>query len=103
MPCEKQVMAYANKGYECKIFIYLLIIELVSGMIWAGFNLAAGNFIYDVVTRQRMAICTSYFNIISGFGVLLGATLGGILSSHKVNIFGLHPILFVFLLDFHLT
>lgn len=80
------------------VFIYLIIIELISGMIWAGFNLAAGNFIYDAVTRQRMAICTCYFNIISGLGVLLGATLGGFISSLETNIIGFSPLLFVFLL-----
>jgi MFS family permease len=80
------------------VFIYLLIVECLSGLIWAGFNLAAGNFIYDAVSRQRIAICTCYFNIISGVGVLIGATLGGIISSHSFTFFGLSPILFVFLL-----
>lgn len=80
------------------IFFYLLIVESFSGIIWAGFNLAAGNFIYDAVSRERIAICTCYFNIISGAGVLIGAMLGGFISSSNFNFFGLSPILFVFLL-----
>jgi len=81
------------------IFSYLIVLEVFSGIVWAGFNLAAGNFIYDAVTRQRLAICVSYFSILSGLGVLIGATLGGIISSYNLRIFGLNSILFVFLLS----
>ena len=78
---------------------YLFLIEAVTGVVWAGFNLAAGNFIYDAVSRQRIAICVSYFNIIAGIGVLLGSSLGGLISSLKFSFFGLSPILFVILLS----
>jgi len=78
---------------------YLIVIELFSGIIWAGFNLAAGNFIYDAVSRERMAICTSYFNIISGIGLLVGALLGGFIASFSFSLFGLDRILIVFLLS----
>lgn len=82
------------------LLIYLFIIESFSGIAWAGFNLSAGNFIYDAVTRQRIGICTSYYNIINGFGVLVGAMLGGLISSQNFALFGLEPILVVFLLSF---
>ena len=77
---------------------YLFIIEIFSGFVWAGFNLAAGNFIYDAVSKQRMAICVSYFSILSGFGVVVSATLGGIISSMNFSIGGITPMLFIFIL-----
>jgi len=81
------------------VLVYLFLIEILSGIIWAGFNLAAGNFIYDAVSKQRIAICVSYFSILSGFGVVIGATLGGFISSMNFSIWGITPILFVFILS----
>ena len=78
---------------------YLIIAEVFSGFSWAGFNLSAGNFIYDAVTRQRMAICVSYFNILNGIGIFLGATLGGFIASINFPIIGLSSLLFIFLLS----
>ncbi len=78
---------------------YLITIEFFSGFAWAGFNLSAGNFIYDAVTRQRMAICVSYFNILNGTGIFLGATLGGFIASIDFPLLGLNSLLFIFLLS----
>ena len=80
------------------LLLYLVLIEAFAGFVWAGFNLAAGNFIYDAVTRQRMAICTSYFNILNGFGVFLGASLGGILASFNLH-FLAYGMIFVFFIS----
>jgi MFS family permease len=79
--------------------IYLLIVELFSGFVWAGFNLCARNFIYDAVTRQKVALCISYYNVLSGIGVFAGATIGGLIASMNFNFFGIGPILFIFLLS----
>jgi MFS family permease len=61
---------------------YLSIVEFLSGAIFAGFGLATSNFIYDAVTRQRMALCSSYFNFINSIGIFLGATLAGVFATH---------------------
>lgn len=79
--------------------VFIIFLEIYSGLIWSGFNLAAGNFIYDAVSRERLAICSSYFNILNGFWALIGATIGGFLSSHGVSILGWSPILFLFILS----
>ena len=78
---------------------YLFIMELLSGAMWAGFNLAVINFIYDAVTRQRVALCIAYYNVLGGVGIFFGATIGGFIASQNFVIFGLTPILFVFLLS----
>ncbi|MDO8517398.1 MAG: MFS transporter [Nanoarchaeota archaeon] len=81
------------------LVLYLFIMELVSGAMWAGFNLAVVNFIYDAVTRQRVALCVAYYNVLNGIGIFIGATIGGFIASHDFVIFGLTPILLVFLLS----
>jgi MFS family permease len=79
------------------VVILIIVLEIYSGFVWAGFNLAAGNFVYDAVSKERLAICSSYLNIINGFFALIGALIGGYLASHGFSILGLSslPTLFV--------
>lgn len=81
------------------LFFSITFIEGFSGFIWAGFNLAASNFVYDAVTRQRMVLCVAYFNFLNSIGIFIGATLGGIFASFDFSFFGLSPLLFIFLLS----
>ncbi len=81
------------------LFFYLVFIEAFSGAAWAGFNLSASNFVYDTVTRQRMALCIAYSNILHSAGILVGAFLGGFVSSASFISLGLTPLLFIFLLS----
>jgi|SRR3989344_2655667 len=82
-----------------KVFFYIFVIEFFAGAVWGGFNLASANFIYDAVTRQRIALCTAYHNVLNGFGIFIGATFGGFISSLDFNFLALTPILFIFLLS----
>lgn len=77
---------------------YLLAVEVLSGLCWAGFNLAASTFVYEAVTRQRMALCVAYGHILNSLGIFAGAALGGLLASATAPL-GMHPLLFVFLLS----
>ena len=45
-------------------------------------------------------MCVAYSDILNGIGIFLGATLGGFVSWANFIIFGLTPILFVFLISF---
>ncbi|MCQ8898075.1 MAG: MFS transporter [Hadesarchaea archaeon] len=76
--------------------VHLFTIEMFSGFAWAAFDLASFAFVYDVVSRQRLGVCFSYFNALNGLGTFAGATLGGFLA--ELNL-GFHPILFLFLLS----
>ncbi|MGA1191537.1 MAG: MFS transporter [Bdellovibrionota bacterium] len=58
---------------------YLLLIQILSGICWAGFNLAALTFLLDAVTPPKRARCVAYQNIIQGVLVLLGALVGALL------------------------
>lgn len=72
--------------------------QLISGLGWAAFNLAASNFIYDTVTPQRRGICLTYFNIFINAGTFLGAAVGGIIATYAPIRF-MDNLLFIFLLS----
>jgi hypothetical protein len=57
---------------------FVIVIQLYSGLFWAGFNLAAANFVFDAVTPQKRARCFAYQSIINGWLVFLGSALGGL-------------------------
>jgi len=56
---------------------YLFFLQLFAGFTWAGFNLSSVNFVYDAATPAKRERCISYFNFMNGFGVGIGAVLGG--------------------------
>jgi len=78
--------------------VYLFTVELFSGFVWAGFNLATNNYVYDCVTRQRMGICFAYLNVLSGIGVFIGATAGGFLATN-LNINFMPILLLIFFIS----
>lgn len=80
--------------------IFLIITESYAGFIWAGFNLAASNFIYDAVTKERTSICIAYFNLMNSVLFLVGSSIGGFLSFKMFTLFGLGVIPTLFLLSF---
>jgi MFS family permease len=72
--------------------------SLVGGIAWSGFNLAAGNFIFDSVTPQKRGLAVSYYNLLHGVGIFLGATLGAILVKY-LSISFMDILLFIFLIS----
>ena len=80
---------------------YLFIIELFSGFVWAAFNLAHSNFIYDAVTKPKIILCFKYFSFLNAVGAFFGGVIGGqILNFTSLSLFGLNGILLVFLISF---
>ena len=78
---------------------WLGFIQIVSGIGWAGFNLAASNFLYDVVTPARRGLCSAYQSILNGIGVFIGASIGGLLVKLPAGLIGMNILLFVFLVS----
>lgn len=58
---------------------YLLAVQALSGFAWAGFTLSAGNFLYDLVSPDRRATFLAVHNVLASIGILVGATIGGLL------------------------
>lgn len=82
----------------CHHPLYLMALQLVGGFAYSGFNLAAGNFVYDATTPAKRIRCFSYFNVINSASVSVGALLGGYLAMHCPRIFG-YQLLFVFMVS----
>lgn len=67
---------------------FLIIIQILAGMFWAGFNLCSSNFIYDSVIPEKRTRCIAYFNTFNGFSICAGNLLGGFLATHIPPLFG---------------
>jgi MFS family permease len=85
-------------------FWYLLLVQILSGLSWAGFTLGAGNFLYDLVARENRATYLAVHNVLASTGIFCGALLGGYLGlvlPARIDIAGmslawLSPLLGVF-------
>ena len=88
-------------------FWYLLFIQAVSGLAWAGFTLSASNFLYDLTVRERRTTYLAIHNVLAAVGIFCGALLGGYLGlalPERLELFGLtwawvSPLLGVFALS----
>ena len=85
-------------------FWYLLLVQALSGLSWAGFTLGATNFLYDLIAREKRATYLAIHNILASAGVFCGAILGGYLGvvlPERISVTGftlawLSPLLGVF-------
>lgn len=63
-------------------FYYLLCTQAFGGFVWAGFNLSANNFLYDLIHAGKRATYMAVHNVFAGIGLFGGALLGGYLGMH---------------------
>ncbi len=61
-------------------FRYLLLVQVLGGVGWAGFSLSSGNFLYDLIPSTKRAPYLALHNVVVAVGVFLGAMLGGLLA-----------------------
>ncbi len=66
----------------------LVIAETFSSFAWAGFNLAAVNFVYDAARPESRTEYIAVFNAMNGLAVSLGALLGGFLGPRLPSLLG---------------
>lgn len=57
-------------------FYYLLIAQVLSGFVWAGFELATVNFMFDATPYDKRAAMIAYFNVLYGISIILGSLFG---------------------------
>lgn len=70
---------------------YLLCIQAISGLAWAGFTLSASNFLYDLIARDKRATYLAIHNVLASTAIFAGAMLGGYLGAvlpTRVELFG---------------
>lgn len=77
---------------------WLLLIQVFSGFIWAGFEIASFNYIFDATTPQKRTTCVAYYNVLNGVGIFLGALVGSFIVKHN-KVFA-SAFLLVFLISF---
>ena len=84
--------------FSDKIIFLVLGPSLIGGIAWSGMNLATSNFIFDAVSPEKRSLVVSYFNVLIGVGVFLGAGLGGLLAKYLTITF-MDTLLFIFLIS----
>lgn len=83
---------------------WLIVIQLISGFAWAGYNLAVANFLFDAVTPPKRARCVAYQSAVNSVFLLAGSMLGAFTATHAGSALPFHhwfavpasPYLFVF-------
>jgi MFS family permease len=71
--------------------LYLVIIQIFSGLVWSGFNLASANFLFDAVTPPKRARCVAYQGLVNGIFVITGSLAGGLFAGHLPRSLSLGP------------
>ena len=71
--------------------------QLLSGLGWTAFNLAASNFIYDSIPSQRRGFYVAYYNFILGIGIFCGGLVGSYIISFSITF--MNQFHFVFLIS----
>ena len=56
--------------------LWLIAIQVYSGFVWGGFEIASLSFIFNTTTAQKRATCVAYYNLINGVSLVIGALLG---------------------------
>lgn len=80
-------------------FYLIFIPSLIGGIFWAGFDLAAFNFIYDSTRQEHRALCSAYSNMLIGIGIFAGSAVGALIAKFIPVTFGLGIFLFIFLIS----
>lgn len=71
--------------------LYLMAIQVYGGLVWAGFSLAAANFIFDAVTPPKRARCVAYQGLVNAVFVVIGSLAGGYAAGHLPRSLSLGP------------
>ncbi|OGL47358.1 MAG: hypothetical protein A2161_10295 [Candidatus Schekmanbacteria bacterium RBG_13_48_7] len=74
---------------------YLIIIQAYSGFIWAGFEIAAFNCIFDTTTPQKRVIFIAYYNVLNGVAIFLGALAGGFIVKYNHMFWSKYYLVFI--------
>lgn len=78
-------------------FYLIFVAQFASGVGWAGYNLATNNYIYDAVSSEKRGYGLTYFNLISGVGLFIGAGIGSLIA--LMNISFMNTMLFIFVIS----
>lgn len=63
-------------------FWYLLLVQMVSGLVWSGFSLSASNYLFDLTPQAKRGGMMAMHNLNSSIAIFMGASFGGYLALH---------------------
>ncbi|MCC7574211.1 MFS transporter [Candidatus Woesearchaeota archaeon] len=66
----------------------LLLIELVSGVAWAGFNIASSTFVFEAVNPKQKIKFLAYNNVLAGIGAFIGTMIGMFITFFDLKFLG---------------
>jgi MFS family permease len=89
MPLTPLLWAFSRDIY------YLIAVQFYSGFIWAGFEIASFNFIFDTTSPQKRASCVAYYNVINGVAIFTGSMIGGLLVRHNTLFWSKYILVFI--------
>ena len=72
--------------------------QLLGGIGWTSFNLAASNFIYDNIAGKMRGTYIAFYNFILGISILIGGIAGGFIITYVPIIF-MNRFHFIFLIS----
>jgi MFS family permease len=67
--------------------LYLVLLQIYTGFVWAGFNLASASFMFDAVTPPKRGRCAAYQAIVTAVFVFAGALAGGAVAERLPAVF----------------
>ena len=73
-------------------YYWLLAVQTLSGLGWAGFTLAATGFVFDLTPADQRATLFALHNVFAAVAVFLGASLGAFLATQvpeQITLFGI--------------
>jgi MFS family permease len=59
--------------------VYLIFVQFFSGFVWAAWDIAAFDYLYDATTKKNRARVIAYTNVISGLAILVAPLVGGLI------------------------
>ncbi|MDO8282250.1 MAG: MFS transporter [Thermodesulfovibrionia bacterium] len=74
---------------------YLLAVQIYAGFVWAGFEIASFNFIFDTTTPQKRATGIAYYNVINGVAIFAGSLIGGLIVRYNQIFWSNYLLVFV--------
>ena len=77
-------------------FFYLTFLQASGGVIWAGFTLATGNTLFDVVEPARRATFSALHQVTTLLAIFAGALTGGLLVSWAPSSFAVFGLAVAF-------
>jgi len=72
-------------------YVWLLTVQSISGLAWAGFTLSATAYVFDLTPSEHRATLIAVHNVFAAIAVFLGASLGALLARYvpdEVHVFG---------------